>query len=236
MKKGKFQNGTHFRGGKVIAALLAVVLLVGATIGGTIAWLTASTEKVENTFTVGNIDIALTETTEDYKMIPGYTIDKDPVVTVEAGSEACLVFVKVEEDGFCSVQEEESMPVEHKFDSFLEYGIAAGWTRLEKDVNGADIDELIFYREQPALTAEGAEDAAYYVLACKEDPADPECTGCVKVKDTVTKEMMDALSNNDATAPKLTFTAYAVQLYKSNGVEFTPADAWAQVKPAKQEG
>ena len=30
-------------------------------------------------------------------MIPGKTLAKDPMVTVEAGSEACYLFVKVEE-------------------------------------------------------------------------------------------------------------------------------------------
>ena len=46
-----------------IAMTVALVLVVAlVSVGGTIAWLTANTDPVVNTFTVGNIDIALAET------------------------------------------------------------------------------------------------------------------------------------------------------------------------------
>ena len=202
MKKGKFQNGTHFRGGKVIAALLAVVLLVGATIGGTIAWLTASTEKVENTFTVGNIDITLTETTEDYKMIPGYTIDKDPVVTVKEGSEDCWVFVKVEES--------------KNLKDYIQYEVdSSNWTKLE-GVQGLLPTEEVYYCYAKDITA----DRAIKVLKDNQ----------VQVLDTVTKEMMDSITGDNRPLPNLTFTAYAVQYYSSNNTPFDVAEAWKQVK------
>ena len=60
---------------KSIALVLALVLVVGGVVGGTIAWLTDETEEIKNTFTVGNIDIELAETTTNYKMIPGETIE-----------------------------------------------------------------------------------------------------------------------------------------------------------------
>lgn len=81
---------------KTIAiALAAVVLLLGA-VGGTLAWLT-STDSVTNTFTVGNVTISLDEPnfTQDIKLIPGKVIDKDPTVTVDAGSESCYVRILV---------------------------------------------------------------------------------------------------------------------------------------------
>ena len=72
------------------SALLALVLVIGCVAGGTVAWLVAKTDPVVNTFTYGNINIALAETTgEDYKIIPGKDISKDPKVTVKGGSEAC---------------------------------------------------------------------------------------------------------------------------------------------------
>lgn len=77
---------------KSIALLVAVSMIVGCVIGGTLAWLTATTRPVTNTFTVGNVDITLAETTANYKMVPGNTIDKDPTVTVRAKSEACWLF------------------------------------------------------------------------------------------------------------------------------------------------
>lgn len=86
-------------GTKVVVLLLAVVLLVGCTIGGTLAWLTANSGPVENTFTVGKIEISLDEKdTENvvYKIVPGASQDKKPVVTVKSGSEKCYVYVLVD--------------------------------------------------------------------------------------------------------------------------------------------
>lgn len=82
---------------KTLALFLALTLVLVGVIGGTVAWLTDTTESVVNTFTDSDIDITLEETTgEDYKMVPGYTISKDPQVTVETSSEKCYLFVKLE--------------------------------------------------------------------------------------------------------------------------------------------
>lgn len=98
----------------VLALLLCAVLLVGATVAGTVAYLTDS-KVVKNTFTVGKVGISLqeykingetgeqVEPTElvagnaGIRMIPGRTIKKEPVLTVLADSEACYVrmFVKI---------------------------------------------------------------------------------------------------------------------------------------------
>ena len=63
---------------KTLALVLALTLLVAGVVGGTLAWLTDQTAEVKNTFTVGDINIGLTETTADYKMAPGNTIPKTP--------------------------------------------------------------------------------------------------------------------------------------------------------------
>ena len=47
--------------GKLVVAMLAVTLLIGCAIGGTVAWLTDKTTAVTNTFTYGDINIELTE-------------------------------------------------------------------------------------------------------------------------------------------------------------------------------
>ena len=86
------------------------VLLVVASVFGTVAYMT-SKDEVTNTFTVGKVAINLDETkvTEDgkpvegaarvkensYKLIPGLTYTKDPMVTVLDGSEASYVRMKV---------------------------------------------------------------------------------------------------------------------------------------------
>ena len=123
---------------KTLALVLALTLLVAGVVGGTLAWLTDQTAEVKNTFTVGDINIGLTETTTDYKMVPGNTIAKDPTVTVKANSEACWLFVKVTESA--------------NLDDFITYAIATGWTELEAGV---------YSREVPASAA----DQTFSVLA-----------------------------------------------------------------------
>lgn len=123
---------------KTLALVLALTLLVAGVVGGTLAWLTDQTAEVKNTFTVGDINIDLTETNRDYKMVPGNTIAKDPTVTVKANSEACWLFVKVTES--------------ENLDTFITYAIAEGWTKLQDGV---------YYREVPASAA----DQTFSVLA-----------------------------------------------------------------------
>lgn len=122
---------------KSLALVLALAMIVVCVVGGTLAWLTATTPEVKNTFTTSDVDITLTETTgTSYKMIPGYTIAKDPKVTVEAGSEKCYLFVKVAESD--------------NFDSFMTYDMATGWTQGD----GTDIPSNVYYREVETSTAD----------------------------------------------------------------------------------
>lgn len=166
-----------------IAMTVALVLVVAlVSVGGTIAWLTDKTQSVTNTFTVGNIDITLTETTTDYKMVPGNTIAKDPTVTVEGGSEACWLFVKIEEST--------------NLDDFITYTVDSGWTALT-GVTG------VYYREVAASNT----DQIFNVLTSKTGYTD----GYVTVNESVTKTQMDAIKNGTASAPTLKFTAYACQ-------------------------
>lgn len=83
----------------VKAALIAscALVLMFATIAGTIAYLTSQTETISNTFTSGKVAIELADKvgTNTYKLLPGKTYDDKPVVTVLADSEDCYLFVKV---------------------------------------------------------------------------------------------------------------------------------------------
>ena len=95
---------------KALLLTLCAVLLVAASVMGTMAYLT-STDKVENTFTVGNVTIKLDEAkvntdgtlvegaarvkANSYKLLPGHTYTKDPTVTVIKGSESSYVRMKV---------------------------------------------------------------------------------------------------------------------------------------------
>lgn len=102
---------------KSLALVLAVVLVIGCAVAGTLAWLTDKTSEVKNTFTTSDVDIELAETTGDeYQMVPGNTIKKDPTVTVKADSEKAYVFVKLEKSA--------------NFDTYMTYEMAEGWTEL----------------------------------------------------------------------------------------------------------
>ena len=98
---------------KMLMAVVAIVLIVVISVSATFAYLTDDDEVV-NTFTVGDIQIKLDEVTVDpktgkedstkdrtedgnsnVKIIPGRTIDKDPTVWVEEGSEPAYIRMKV---------------------------------------------------------------------------------------------------------------------------------------------
>lgn len=95
---------------KALLLTLCAVLLVAATIFGTMAYLT-STDTVTNTFTVGKVNIKLDEAkanpdgslvanadrvkANEYKLLPGHTYNKDPMVTVLSGSESSYVKMTV---------------------------------------------------------------------------------------------------------------------------------------------
>lgn len=128
---------------KAAVLVVSAALAMGCAIGGTVAWLTSTTAPVQNTFTTSNIDITLAETATDFQMIPGYEVAKDPVVTVEGGSEACWLFVKIDESA--------------NFDEYLTYGIAEGWTQGD----GTAIPANVYYRAVSAADA----DQAFDVLA-----------------------------------------------------------------------
>lgn len=133
MKMKHVANRRRSVSSRAFIALLALVLVIGCVAGGTVAWLVATTDTVTNTFTYGNINIALAETTgTNYKVVPGTVIEKDPKVTVKAGSEACYLFVKVEKVGMFAG---------------MSYEIADGWTALEGE-NG------VYYRQVGSVTAD----------------------------------------------------------------------------------
>lgn len=123
---------------KTFVAMLALVLVIGCAVGGTVAWLVSSTDAVVNTFTYGDINITLTETTgNDYKIIPGVNIDKNPKVTVMKDSEACWLFVEVKEEGKFVADK-------------VTYSIDDGWTKGD----GTKIPANVYYRSVDAVKAD----------------------------------------------------------------------------------
>ncbi len=139
----------------ILSAVLGAILLVTGSIAGTIAYLT-SQDSVTNTFTVGKVTITMDEAKTDlygvkdgttreedgneYKLIPNHTYVKDPTIYVEANSEDCYVFVKVE-NGISAIE---------ATDNTIAAQMAAnGWTVLSGNVyvlkgkNGADENGVV---------------------------------------------------------------------------------------------
>lgn len=131
--------------GRVLVALVAVVLLIGCAAGGTVAWLVSKPAAIVNTFTIGNIDATLTETPRTYHIVPGVDIDKDPVATVLKNSEDCYLFVKIDEVNWPDFTETDVTTRK------VDYAVAAGWTPLEDGV---------YYRE----VSKSADDQAFHIL------------------------------------------------------------------------
>ena len=204
MKKGKFQKRSAFPKG--LAVLMALVLLIGAAVGGTVAWLTSTSDEVTNTFTTSDISIKLKETentldgdgnenTNSYQMIPGHTITKDPEVTVVANSEDCFLYVKVVEST--------------NFDTFMEYEMADGWIVLD-----ATNYPGVYYRE---VAKNATSHQFFYVIKDNQ----------VTVKSGVTKSDMVTAADN---LPTLKVTAYAIQKYNTNkGTTWSAAEAWTKI-------
>ena len=108
------------KGFKVMSLVLAFVLVVGASVAGTLAWLTAQTATVTNTFTsaelfsddgsftlwehkakdddgdgVYTLDNSTEVTSNSYNILPGVNIPKNPTVDVVGLEEHAYLYIKV---------------------------------------------------------------------------------------------------------------------------------------------
>ena len=237
MNKGKFEQegccNNRRMGYKslklVLVLVMALVMLAGGVVGGTLAWLTAETNAVENVFTTSNINVALEEVEEgkNFKMIPGWTIDKSPRITVEKDSEDCWLFVEVTESTDLELSEYIKYAVNTTTESTIDGVIHGGWTQ------GAGTDGIptnVYYRKVTDVTA----DLVFAVLGSGSYTFNSNnytwANDEVLTLPEVTKEMMAAVTTSNQ--PKLSFTAYASQLMKNNTTEFNASEAWSNVKPA----
>ena len=79
--------------------LAALLLLVVGVVGTTIAYFT-DTDNKTNTFTIGNVDIELTETAWNENnaknLMPGDTVAKNPTITNKSTTNTAYVFAEVD--------------------------------------------------------------------------------------------------------------------------------------------
>ena len=193
-----------------IVIVLAVVAICSAAVLGTMAWLIDSSETVVNKFINTDIDVEVEESTGDeYEMIPGWNLSKDPKVTVNADSVDCWVFVKLEKSA--------------NYDQFLIHSVDSAWTQGD----GTNIPADVYYRQ--VTDANGFKGQTLSVLAAGSIEVDSVTytwgADEVLVRPDVTKAMMDSLTEN--TYPTLSVSSKVVQLMKNETDEFTAAEAWA---------
>ena len=194
---------------KILALAVCAMVLITGSVLGTMAWLTAETDEVVNTFTYGNINIdlnehvydpgqnalgeELTKSADNYLIIPGIDLPKDPFVTVKAGSEDCYLFVKVEEsEGFAEGK--------------VTYAVDESWTKGD----GTKIPANVYYRQ----VSQPADDVSYNVLKDNK----------IFVSENLTKDEVKEMQQSQV-RPTLKFTAYAIQ---AEGID-SAETAWSQI-------
>lgn len=211
---------------KALLLTLCAVLLVAASVFGTIAYLT-ETEAVTNTFTVGQISMSMDEakvneagqklntdgevwetgdtyavrvTANKYHLLPGQTYSKDPIIHVDADSEDSYIFIKVDNNGIEAIEETAT-----DYISVSAQILTNGWTWWKKEGN-----VHYFYQD--------------YTKG--QDDKELEVFRQFKVGDSVNNEQLkafyDEAAENGGEAKAVIVTAYAVQ--KAGFDSY--ADAW----------
>lgn len=204
---------------KSIALVMMAVLLVAASVMGTLAYLT-SHDEVVNTFTVGKVKITLDEAkvnadgtlvpnadrvkTNNYKLLPGHTYNKDPMVTVLAGSEPSYIKMTVT---FSKANELDAIfaPTGADLISIFKGYDAANWINKgnTKDATANTRTYEFWYKEA--------------VGAPNDDVALDALFDSITVPGNITQEQLETIEGMT-----ITVNAYAIQADGSTDA----ADAW----------
>ena len=200
---------------KAVVLLMAVVLLIGCTVGGSLAWLMTKTDPVQNTFVAGDIGtLTLTETwntdadgngeSESWSkiIVPGEDITKDSKVTFAGYNVDAYVFLKVDADGWTATGADTTYEYSISTDDVKEmHWTLEGWIKLD---NG------VYYKTVAA--DEGNQEWS----VIKDNK--------ITVADSITKDTIENYTKS------ISFTAYAIQQYGFEKV----ADAWEQAQTASK--
>ncbi len=176
--------------------IAAVVMLLVFLVGGAIAFFT-DTDSKTNTFTVGKVDITLTEpnwvATNAENLLPGATVTKDPTVTLASDSADAYVFVKVE------------VPCVGSGNTLRElftYTTASGWSELSEAA--------------VACTAGGKATHVYAHTAAMTKNESATLFSSVKLDENLTETEAGAL-----TTIEMPINAYAIQKDNVAGATYT---------------
>ena len=204
----------------VICVTVALILVSTALVGAVYAKY-ASRKQLGLSLSVeayGQIDLSLCEgmnagslwasSSHALRVAPGAVQTFDPYVRIGANSESCYLFVKVVESG----GEVTANSTSYTFSDFIEYSIADGWTRGD----GVGIPSDVLYR-----TVEKSGTDQFFGIIADDRVTSP---------DTITEGLLSEFEN--ASAPALTITAYALQLTNLTDPDrdnTTAEGAWAWI-------
>lgn len=216
---------------KVVLLALCMVALIAVSVLGTMAYLT-STDQVVNTFTVGNVQIKLDEAeanldgtlvegaarvkANSYKLLPGHTYNKDPMVTVLEGSEPCYVkmtvtFTKATElDAIFAPKGADLKSIFNGYDA--NNWIYKGYTDgTDTDTNATTRTYEFWYKDVAKAPAENGDEV--------EDNLELDALfDSITVPGTITNTQLASIAGMT-----ITVNAYAIQ---ADGFD-TPEAAWA---------
>ena len=209
---------------KILLMAACAVLLVCISVGATVAYLT-STDQVVNTFTVGKVAIKLDEAkanldgslvanaarvkANEYKLLPGHTYNKDPMVTVLKDSEPAYIKMTV------------TFSKANELDAIF---ASVGGADLTSIFNGYNKDNWIYKGNTENTTDNTRTYEFWYKEAVGAPDADVPLDALfdsITVPGTITNAQLDTIAGMT-----ITVNAYAIQ--KDS---FQTADlAWAQYK------
>ena len=208
---------------KTKTIIAAVILLLVFLVGGAIAYFT-DTEQKTNTFTIGSVDITLTETgwealtdTDDddipddaEDMLPGESVTKDPTINNVSTSNPAYVFAKVEVP--CTTIVAPATTSEELFT----YSTNAGWTELTISnelpvacTSGGTATHVYYYGSNGTLTS----------LAAGASTTNPVFSS-VTLRSTLKGN--EGLTGNK----QIVVTGYGIQTEGLGLNSVTPANVW----------
>ena len=233
-------------GKKALLLALCAVLLVAATVMGTMAYLT-SQDTVTNTFTVGKVAITLDEAKvnadgkpvdadgkvvtledaprvdkNDYKLMPGHTYTKDPTIHVDASSEPCFIRAKV-----TLTNAKEWIAIATKYAD----------NKVENIIQGTDDD--IWWVSQPADDEEN--NTVTYTFVYKNESHTDELGKRIWTRDD-SKDLVlfnkivmpDNLTNNELAGVSDSTITVVAEAIQADGFD-TETDAWAAFDAAEEK-
>ncbi len=196
------------RGAEKKNEVVSLLLVAALVITGALAYLTAK-DSAENKFTVGNVDITLTEPEWDKanpdgtleNIVSGQVIAKDPTIT-NTGRNDAYVYMMVQ------VPKADEISIAGNADSvddyqLFSYTINNGWTLIDEKVDANDANNYYLYAYNTALAPEGTA--------------------------TLFNEVTYANTTSDFEEANLSIevTAYAIQSNFYNGEASDAESAWA---------